>query len=65
MFVMLALLNQVWLMWTLILLFLGRVHAAPLDSVTPLDRRRRWIGYAALLIFVLVFVPNPLQTFQP
>ena len=30
--------------------------------VTELDVRRRWIGYAVLLVFVLTFVPVPLRT---
>jgi hypothetical protein len=54
-----------WVLWTLILFFLGRYYAVPLDTVTPLDSRRRWLGYTALAIFVLVFVPNPLQFVQP
>ncbi|MBZ0315862.1 MAG: site-2 protease family protein [Anaerolineae bacterium] len=50
-----------WALWTLLLLLFGWQHPAPLDDVTPLDRRRRIIGYFALIIFVLVFVPNPIQ----
>ncbi|MCQ3929161.1 MAG: site-2 protease family protein [Chloroflexi bacterium] len=50
-----------WAIWTLLLILFGWQHPAPLDDVTPLDRRRRLIGYIALIIFVLVFVPNPIQ----
>lgn len=50
-----------WGIWTLLLLLFGWQHPAPLDDVTPLDARRRLIGYIALIIFVLVFVPNPIQ----
>lgn len=64
-FMILSLFNPNWLLWTLILLLLGRFYAVPLDSVTPLDKRRRWVGYAALIMFVLVFVPNPLQLITP
>lgn len=46
-------------------LFLGRVYATPMDTVTPLDLRRRALGWATLAIFVLVFVPNPLNIVQP
>ncbi|HVO69458.1 MAG TPA: site-2 protease family protein [Aggregatilineaceae bacterium] len=60
-FLVLSFLNTMWVLWTLILFFLGRYYAVPLDTVTPLDSRRRWLGYTALAIFVLVFVPNPLQ----
>jgi len=64
-FVALSLLNSMWLLWTALLFFLGRIYAVPLDSVTPLDKRRRWLAYLALAIFVLVFVPNPLQIVEP
>lgn len=50
-----------WALWTLLLLLFGWQHPAPLDDVTPLGSRRRLIGYIALIIFVLVFVPNPIQ----
>ncbi|MBI5959949.1 MAG: site-2 protease family protein [Chloroflexi bacterium] len=63
-FLLLAFYNAMWFPWTLLLFFFGRVYAVPLDTVTPLDSRRRWLGYAALVIFVLVFVPNPLQIVQ-
>lgn len=64
-FLLLSLYSPTWLPWTLILFFLGRFYAVPLDMITPLDARRRWIGYAAMLIFVLVFVPIPIKTIQP
>ncbi len=57
---LLSFFNSVWLLWALLLFFLGRAYATPLDSVTELDRRRRWLGYVTLVIFVLVFVPSPL-----
>jgi len=64
-FLVLSFLNTMWVLWTLILFFLGRFYAVPLDTVTPQDSRRRWLGYTALVIFVLVFVPNPLRFVQP
>ena len=54
-----------WLIWIVMLYFLGRTHAEPLDDVTELDPRRRWIAIFVLALFVLVFVPNPLQIIQP
>lgn len=59
--IVLSMLSQVW--WMLLFLFLlfGRLYAVPLDSITPLDPRRRWLAYLTLVIFVLVFVPMPLQ----
>ncbi|NLF78394.1 MAG: site-2 protease family protein [Chloroflexi bacterium] len=64
-FLILSLYNPAWLLWTILLFFLGRAYAVPMDTVTDLDRRRRWLGYAALVIFVLVFVPDPLRLIQP
>ncbi len=64
-FLALSFINSVWLLWTVLLFFLGRLYAVPFDMVTPLDRRRKWLAYAVLAIFVLVFVPNPLRVITP
>ena len=53
--------NQAWFLWTLLLFFFGRYYARPLEDITPLDSKRRVIGYLALIIFVLIFIPNPLE----
>jgi Zn-dependent protease len=45
----------------LLLLFLGRSYAVPLDDITPLDPRHRWLAIVTLVVFVLVFVPIPLS----
>ena len=50
-----------WGLWIVLLFFFGRVHAEPLDDVTPLDARRRKLGIAVMIIFVLIFVPVPLR----
>ena len=60
-FFTLSFFNSAWLFWTLLLLLLGRVYASPLDTVTDLDPKRRWLGYITLVLFLLVFVPNPLH----
>lgn len=54
-----------WILWIFLLYLLGRNYAEPLDDVTPLDGRRRLIAIFTLAIFVLVFVPNPLQLIVP
>jgi membrane-associated protease RseP (regulator of RpoE activity) len=54
-----------WIVWVALLFFLGRRHAEPLDSVTPLDGRRRLIAIITLLIFFLVFTPIPFQIITP
>ncbi len=64
-FVVLLLLGFLWLGWwtwaLLILFFIRFDHPAPLNQVSELDRRRRWLGYLAILLFVLTFVPVPLS----
>ncbi len=50
-----------WFVWIVLLFFLGRVYAEPLDDVTPLDRRRRVIAIFSLIVFFLVFVPIPFR----
>lgn len=60
-FVFLSLLSSVWWLLAFLFFMFGRFYATPLDSITPLDARRRWIAYLALAIFVLIFVPLPLQ----
>jgi membrane-associated protease RseP (regulator of RpoE activity) len=53
-----------WLFWIVLLYFMGRTHAEPLDDVTELDPRRRAIAIFTLILFFLVFVPIPLQIIQ-
>ncbi len=53
--------TMTWVLWIFLLFFLGRIHAEPLDDVTPLDTKRRWIAIFTLVVFVLVFVPIPFR----
>ena len=48
-----------WWVWAALLFWLGRVHAQPLDQITTLDPTRRLIGYAMIIVFLLVFTPVP------
>jgi Zn-dependent protease len=64
-FLVLSLFNSAWLLWTMLLFFLGRIFAVPMDTVTPLDPRRRQLAYLTMAIFILVFVPSPMQLVQP
>ena len=54
---------QGWWIWAALLFVLGRVHAEPLDQITPLDSRRQVLAFAGLVLFLLVFAPVPLRTF--
>lgn len=59
--VVLAVLSSgiMWLLWFFMLLFLGRVYAVPLDNITPLDTRRKFLGVLTLVLFVVLFIPQP------
>ena len=50
-----------WWLWALLIYFLGRTYVQPYDSITPLDGRRKALAVSGLLLFVLVFIPIPLQ----
>jgi membrane-associated protease RseP (regulator of RpoE activity) len=53
-----------WWFWAILLLWLGRVHAEPLDQITPLDSNRRAIAALVILLFILTFSPVPLAVFS-
>ncbi len=50
-----------WWLWVALIFFLGRAYAEPLDQITPLDSRRRMLAILAIIIFILVFTPVPLN----
>lgn len=50
---------NVWLLWVFIAQIFGLRHPPPLDDITPLDRRRKLIGYATIVIFILILTPIP------
>lgn len=49
-----------WLLFFVLLVFLGRFYAVPLEDISPLDNPRRLVAVVALIIFVLTFTPIPL-----
>ena len=50
---------NVWFVWIFLAQIFGLRHPPPLDDITPLDRRRKLIGYATIVIFILIFTPIP------
>ena len=60
--VILGFFSNVWWMWAVLLLFFGRYYAEPLEQVTELDTKRKIIGYIALIVFILTFIPAPITT---
>jgi membrane-associated protease RseP (regulator of RpoE activity) len=49
-----------WWLWAALIFLLGRLHAEPLDQITPLDPPRKLLAVVGLVIFILVFTPVPL-----
>jgi membrane-associated protease RseP (regulator of RpoE activity) len=54
--------SGVWVLWVLMLVVFGRIYATPLDTITPMDNRRKVIAVIGLAMFVLTFVPVPFST---
>jgi hypothetical protein len=52
-----------WFLLVILIFVFGRVHAEPLDTITPLSPRHRILAWIGLILFVLIFTPIPLQAF--
>lgn len=50
-----------WLVWAAILFFFGMRHPSIFDP-NPIGRVRSWLGFAALIIFLLSFTVAPIHT---
>jgi len=50
-----------WWLWSAIVLVLGVRHPRIVDETAPLDRRRSVLAALALLVFVLTFMPAPIE----
>jgi membrane-associated protease RseP (regulator of RpoE activity) len=48
-----------WLIWAVLLFFLGWRHPPPYHSWVPLDQSRRLLGIITIVVFVLTFTPAP------
>jgi membrane-associated protease RseP (regulator of RpoE activity) len=48
-----------WFVWVVFITLIGVVHPPVADESTPLSIRRKIVGWAALGIFVLTFMPVP------
>ena len=56
-----VLVNPAWTLMVLLVFLMGYRHPPTANDSTPLDRRRRWIGYAALAFLLLSFTPDPMR----
>ncbi len=52
-----------WWFWAALIFLFGRMHAEPLDQITPLDPARKRLAIVGLVIFILCFIPVPLLLF--
>jgi membrane-associated protease RseP (regulator of RpoE activity) len=59
----LAFFNYSWLLWVLILFWLGNVRTTPLDDITELDPARRVLGIVVLILFIVLFTPVPMAVY--
>lgn len=50
-----------WIAWCVLPLIFGLRHPAPADPERPLELRHRLVGIAALIVFVICFIPVPLR----
>jgi membrane-associated protease RseP (regulator of RpoE activity) len=50
-----------WLLWCVIVLVIGLRHPPVYDESLPLDRKRQALAWVALVIFVLSFMPVPID----
>lgn len=53
-----------WLLWAALLFLFGRYHAVPLNDITQLGSTGRAIAIAIIIVFILTFVPIPLNIVQ-
>jgi Zn-dependent protease len=50
-----------WILWAVLMRVLGRRHPSTLDDEAPVGRARAWVGLLSLAVFVVCFVPDPIQ----
>ena len=50
-----------WLIWAILLIFLGIRHPPVLLPHIELDRKRRVLGAIAIIVFIITFVPTPFR----
>lgn len=48
-----------YLIWALLVFFLGIGHPPPLEPSLALDRKRQWLGGVGIFLFCLTFTPVP------
>jgi len=51
-----------WWLWAVLLLVFNRKHGEPLDEITTLDQKRKFLAILGLIVFILVFIPVPMTS---
>ncbi len=59
--ILLGLIYPGWLIFGILVFFLGLNHPPPLNDLTKLDKKRYAIALAGLIIFAVTFVPVPVE----
>ena len=54
-----------WLVWGVLLLFMGVRHPPPVDPDTPLDAKRKFLGWFLLGTLAVTFIPVPFSFQEP
>ena len=54
-----------WLIWAALLMFIGTKHPPVVNPEAPVDWKRKLIGVASLVIFIITFPPVPVYIYFP
>ena len=57
--------TSVWVVWAVVMCFLRLDHPPTGDIAVPLDPRRKALGWIALILFLLTFIPEPFREILP
>ncbi len=49
-----------WIIWAVLLFVIGTKHPPVMDPELPIDWKRRLVGIASLIVFILTFPPVPI-----
>ena len=53
--------SPIWLLWTVVLLFLTKVGHPPVMDEEPLGAARTILAIVAVIVFLLCFMPFPIS----
>ena len=53
-----------WFVWALLIGFLGLRHPPLRDEHIPLSPKRKLVAWLVVVIFVLSFIPDPIQGYN-